>query len=97
MRMEIHILELSRILSVGDWSLKCGVSVFVKNLRIKFLKSGLKPGLCRYGDFWMSSYQLMFSGARSFLVFSSFVFKHPASSFQSYSYSNLKTSSIQHR
>ena len=45
MRMEIHILELSRILSVGDWSLKCGVSVFVKNLGMKFLKSGLKPGL----------------------------------------------------
>ena len=35
---------------------------------------------------------------RSFLVFSSFIFKPPASGFQSYSYSSLKTSSsMQHR
>ena len=48
---------------------------------------------CRYGGFWMSSSQLMFPGVRNFLVFSSFGFKLPASGFQSYSYSRLKTSS----
>ena len=53
---------------------------------------------CRYGGFWMRSCQLMFPGVRSFLVFSSFGFKPPASGFQSYSCSSLKTSpSIQHR
>ena len=36
--------------------------------------------------------RLMFPGVRSFLVFSSFGFKPPASGFQSYSYSSLKTS-----
>ena len=40
----------------------------------------------------MSSCQLMFPGVRSFLVFSNFGFKPPASGFQSYSYSSLKTS-----
>ena len=53
--------------------------------------------LCRYGGFWMSSYRLMFPGVRSSLVFSGFRLKPPASGFQSYSYSSLKTSpSIQH-
>ena len=33
----------------------------------------------------------MFPGVRSFLVFSSLGFKPPASGFQSYSYSSLKT------
>ena len=52
---------------------------------------------CRYGDFRMSSYRLMFPGVRSSLVFSGFGLKPPASGFQSYSYSSLKTSpSIQH-
>ena len=40
----------------------------------------------------MSSYQLMFPGVRSSLVFSGFGLKPPASGFQSYSYSTLKTS-----
>ena len=40
----------------------------------------------------MSSYQLMFPGVRSSLVLSGFVLKPPASGFQSYSYSSLKTS-----
>ena len=40
----------------------------------------------------MISYQLMFPGVRSSLVFSRFGFKPPASGFQSYSYSSLKTS-----
>ena len=40
----------------------------------------------------MSSFLLMFPRVRSFLVFSSFGFKPPASGFQSYSYSSLKTS-----
>ena len=45
----------------------------------------------------MSSCQLMFPGVRSSLVFSGFGLKPPASGFQSYSYSSLKTSpSIQH-
>ena len=52
---------------------------------------------CRYGGVWMSSYRLMFPGVRSFLVFSGFGFKPPASGFQSYSYSSLKTSPpVQH-
>ena len=45
----------------------------------------------------MSSYRLMFPGVRSSLVFSGFGLKLPASGFQFYSYSSLKTSpSIQH-
>ena len=40
----------------------------------------------------MISYQLMFPGVRSSLVFSGFGLKPPASGFQSYSYSSLKTS-----
>ena len=45
----------------------------------------------------MNSYQLMFTGVRSSLVFSGFGLKLPASGFQSYSYSSLKTSPyIQH-
>ena len=40
----------------------------------------------------MSSYQLMFPGVRSSLVLSGFGLKPPASDFQSYSYSSLKTS-----
>ena len=52
---------------------------------------------CRYRGFWMSSYQLMFPGVRSSLVFSGFLLKAPASVFQSYSCSSFKTSpSIQH-
>ena len=40
----------------------------------------------------MSSYRLMFPEVRSSLVFSAFGLKPPASGFQSYSYSSLKTS-----
>ena len=47
---------------------------------------------CRYGGFWMISYQLMFPGVQSSLVFSGLGLKSPASAFQSYSYSSLKTS-----
>ena len=44
------------------------------------------------------SYRLMFPGFRSSLVFSGFGLKPPASGFQCYSYSSLKTSpSIQHQ
>ena len=42
----------------------------------------------------MSSYQLMFPGVRSSLVFSGFRLKPPASGFQSYSYSSVKTSPV---
>ena len=52
---------------------------------------------CRYGGFWMVSYYLMFHVLRSFLVFSGFGPKFPASGFQFYSSSSLKTSpTIQH-
>ena len=37
----------------------------------------------------MSSYELMFPGVRSSLMFSGFGLKPPASGFQSYSYSSL--------
>ena len=40
----------------------------------------------------MNSYRLMFTGVRSSLVFLGFGLKPPASDFQSYSYSSLKTS-----
>ena len=46
---------------------------------------------CRYGGFWMISYQLMSPGVRSSLVISDLGLKPPASGFQSYSYSSLKT------
>ena len=52
---------------------------------------------CSYGGFWLVSYSLMFHVVRSFLVFSSFGLKNPASGFQFYSSSSLKTSpTIQH-
>ena len=40
----------------------------------------------------MSSYRLMFPGVRSSLMFSGFGLKPPASGFQFYFYSSLKTS-----
>ena len=46
----------------------------------------------RYGGFWMVSYYLMFPVVRSFLVFSGFGLKSPASGFQFYSSSSLKSS-----
>ena len=53
---------------------------------------------CRYGGFWMSSYQLMFSGVGGSLVFSGFELKPHAFELQSYFYSSLKISpSIQHQ
>ena len=52
---------------------------------------------CRYGGIWMVSYYLMFHVIRSFLVFSGFGLKSPASGFQFYSSSSVKTSpTIQH-
>ena len=52
---------------------------------------------CRYGGFWMVSYYLMFRVFRSLLVFSGLGLKSPASGFQFYSSSSLKTSpTIQH-
>ena len=45
---------------------------------------------CRYGGFWMVSYYLMFRVVRSFLVFSGFGLKSPASVFKFYSSSSLK-------
>ena len=52
---------------------------------------------CRYGAFWMISYYLMFPVVRSPLVFSGFGLTSPASGFQFYFSSSLKTSpTIQH-
>ena len=52
---------------------------------------------CRYGGFWMVSYYLMFRVVRSFPVFSGLGLKSPASGFQFYYSSSLKTSpTIQH-
>ena len=52
---------------------------------------------CRYGGFWMISYYLMFCIVRDFLVFSGLGLKSPASGFQFYSSSSLKTPpTIQH-
>ena len=47
---------------------------------------------CRYGGFLMSSCGLMVPGVRSSLMFSGFGLKPPASGFQFYFYSSLKTS-----
>ena len=52
---------------------------------------------CRYGGFWTVSYYVMFHLVRIFLVFSGFGLKSPASGFQFYSSSSLKTySTIEH-
>ena len=52
---------------------------------------------CRYGGFCMVSYSLIFCVVRSFLVFSGFGLKCPASGFQFYSSNSLKISpTIQH-
>ena len=61
-------------------------------LALEFVDSGGAWFQCRYGGFWMNSYQLIFPGVKPSLVFSGFGFKPPASGFQSYSYSSLKTS-----
>ena len=47
---------------------------------------------CRYGGFCIVSYYSKFHVVRSFLVFSGFGLKSPASGFQFYSSSSLKTS-----
>ena len=46
---------------------------------------------CSYGGFLTFSYYLMFRIVRSFLVFSGFGLRSPASGFQFYSSSSLKT------
>ena len=52
---------------------------------------------CRYRGFWTVSYYLMFRLVRILLVLSGFGLKSPASGFQFYSSSSLKTSStIEH-
>ena len=66
-------------------------------LALKLIGSGGGWFQCRYGGFWTVSYYLMFHVVRSFLVFSGFGLKSPASGFQFYSSSSLKTSpTIQH-
>ena len=52
---------------------------------------------CRYGGFWTVFYYLKFHLVRSFLVFSGFGLKSPASGFQFYSSNSLKTTeTIEH-
>ena len=51
---------------------------------------------CRYGGFWTVCYYLKFHVVSSFLMFSGFVLKSPASGFQFYCSSTLNTSTIQH-
>ena len=73
------------------------ISVFLENLRGiscsgTYWLLGGSWFQCRYGGFRMVSYYLMFPVVRSFLVFSGFGLKSPASGFQSYSSSSLKTS-----
>ena len=52
---------------------------------------------CRYGDFWVISYKLLFLVVQISLVFSGYGLKPLASGFQSYFSSSLKSSpSIQH-
>ena len=59
--------------------------------------SWMELGFCVGIEFWVSSYLLMFPGITSSLMFLSFGVKSPASGYQSYSYSSLKTSpAIQH-
>ena len=78
------------------------VPALLENLRGMFCSETywlLDGGLfwCRYGGFWMVSYYLMLRVVRSFLVFSGFGLKSPASGFQFYSSSSLKTSpTVQH-
>ena len=70
-------------------------AVFLLCLRISVICLALEVFVswfhCRHGGFWMSSCLLMFPIVRSSLMFSSFGVKPPASGFQSYSYSGLKT------
>ena len=67
-------------------------------LALELVGSWVELGFSVVMEILGSSCLLMFPGIRSSLVFSSFGFKPPASGFQSYSYSSLKTSpSIQHR
>ena len=73
------------------------VPELLENLRGMFCSGACWPlggalFQCRYGGFGMNSYRLTFPGVRSSLVFSGFELKPPASGFQPYSYSSLKTS-----
>ena len=78
------------------------VPAFLENLRgmscsVTYCLLGGGWLQCMYGGFWMVSYYLMFHAVRSFLVFLGFGLKSPASAFQFYSSSSLKTSlTIQH-
>ena len=66
-------------------------------LALELIGSWVVVGQCRYGGFWTVSYYLMFHVVRSFLVFSGFGLKSPASGYQPYSSSSLKTSPTIHQ
>ena len=101
----VFFRELEQIISQFVWKYKkkTYVPVLLENLRGMSCSGTcwLLGGAwfqCKYRGFWMSSYRLMFPRFRSSLVFSGLGLKPPASGFQSYSSSSLKTSpSIQHQ
>ena len=67
-------------------------------LALKLVGSWVELGFSVVMEILGSSCLLMFHGIRSSLMFSNFGVKLPASGFQSFSYSSLKTSPfIQHR
>ena len=62
-------------------------------LALKLVDSWVELGISvGIGGIWMSSCRLMFPGIMNSLVFSSLGIKPPASGFQYFSYSSLKTS-----
>ena len=61
-------------------------------LALELLGPWMVLGFMQVWRHLMSSCRLMFPGVRSSLVFSGFGLKPPASGFQSYFYSSLKTS-----
>ena len=77
--------------------LLCCWRIFMVCLALELLGPWTVLGFMKVWRHLMSSCQLMFPGVRSSLVFSGFGLKPPASGFQSYYYSSLKTSpSTQH-
>ena len=97
----VFFRELEQMISQFVWKYKKPMflhswRICMVRLALELVGSWVVLGACN-GGFWMISCRLIFPGVRSSLVFSGFELKPPASGFQSYSYSSLKTSpSIQH-
>ena len=97
MSVGLELLWAAYILKLRAMFLPCW-RICVACLALELAGSWVVLGFSRYGGFWITSYQLIFPGVRSSQVFSGFGLKPPASGFQSYFYSSLKTSpSIQHQ